>query len=164
MDYLTKITNLRKVREEEINKIKEKFHEDPKLFDYFPINEHWKIPVKVTIRKPRDAITDFNDVYQRIGRVDVSIDSTNIPLTLYKLGDDEKYFVCLRDLTSDKTSYPVGRIVPLLKEEENFYVDFNLAFAPFCGHLIELVPCPLIRDSISIPIDAGEKYIPTDSE
>jgi uncharacterized protein (DUF1684 family) len=157
MNYIEQIVSLRKIREEEINTIKTTYGEEKEKFEYYPIDEKWKIPAIITLRKPKNPILDFENIYEKIGVAKVEFFKQAYPFTLFKLQNEEnKYYICLRDGTSGKTTYPVGRIIPILKEQENFYAECNLAFAPVCGHLTKVVSCPMISDSLAIAIEAGE--------
>ena len=161
MSYSNLIDTLRKNRENEINAIKKKYKESNEQFHYFPIDEKWKLPANIYIRSPKDGVKDYETVYQKIGKVEIKFHDNQFSFNLYSLENQGQYFICLRDLTSTefKTSYSVGRFVPIFKDNNSFFIDFNLAFAPVCGHLIKVVPCPMIRDEINIKIEAGEKYL-----
>ena len=100
---------------------------------------------------------DYSIKFIRIGKLDVEIEKNPLRLDLYQIeNQNDKYYIYLKDGTSGRTSYGLGRFVPIIKDENDFFVDFNLAFTPACGH-IEGSACPWARESTGIAIEAGEK-------
>jgi uncharacterized protein (DUF1684 family) len=145
-------------REERINDFKKV--EEKEVFEYYPIDEKWKIPGEITLRKPKEGMIDYKINFIRIGKIDFVLERNPLKLDLYKedTSDDETYYIYLKDATSGKTSYGLGRFVPVIKENEKHFLDFNLAFTPACGH-IEGSACPWARESTAIAIEAGEKAV-----
>ena len=140
-----------------INSYRKDNGQEPEHFEYFPIDSKWKYPSSITLRKPKPGMIDHSLQFVRIGKLDVEIEKNPLKLDLYQIeNENDKYFIYLKDGTSGKTSYGLGRFVPILKEQENYFVDFNLAFTPACGH-IEGSACPWARESTGIAIEAGEK-------
>ena len=71
--------------------------------------------------------------------------------------------VYFRDLTNNRGTYPAGRFVELTPLDGGKYrIDFNLARNPFCAYS-SVYPCPVPwpGNSISAPVEAGEKYLPS---
>lgn len=100
-----------------------------------------------------------------IGKIEFEIESLQTKADLYQIENEhKKYYLGLKDMTTSKSSYGTGRFIPIIKENDQFFVDFNLAFTPVCGHLSsskdKLIACPMFRDSISFIIEAGEKIHP----
>ena len=159
LDYTAHISNLRNEREKIINQIRQENGQEEEKFDYYPIDEKWKIQVEsVKLRKPKEGMTDYNLKFTRVGKIDFTLQNNNpLKLDLYQLESDNKnYYVYLKDGTSGKTSYGLGRFVPVLKLDEEYFIDFNLAFTPACGH-VEGSACPWARESTGVAIEAGEK-------
>ena len=101
-------------------------------------------------------MTDYDIKFIRMGKIDFTLLNNPLKLDLYQVENQDDYYIYLKDGTSGKTSYGLGRFVPILKEEEDYFVDFNLAFTPACGH-VEGSACPWARESTGIAIEAGEK-------
>ena len=144
-------------RQELINKYRKENGEEEDHFDYYPIDDKWKATGVITLRKPKEGMIDYNIKFIRVGKIDIVIDKNPLKLDLYQIeNENDNYYIYLKDGTSGKTSYGLGRFVPVLKEQEKYIVDFNLAFTPACGH-IEGSACPWARESTGIAIEAGEK-------
>ena len=157
MDYTTQIKNLRLKREELINGYRKANGQEEETFEYFPIDEKWRFQGSISLRKPREGMIDYTIKFVRIGKIDVEISHNPLKLNLYQIEEqNDNYYIYIKDGTSGKTSYGLGRFVPILKENDNFFIDFNLAFTPACGH-IEGSACPWARESTGIAIEAGEK-------
>lgn len=156
-DYENHISTLRSKHEEQINTYRKTNGQNEEQFDYYPIDSRWKSSGNITLRKPKEGMIDYNIKFIRIGKIDIVIENNPLKLDLYQIeNDNDSYFIYLKDGTSGKTSYGLGRFVPVLKEQEEYIVDFNLAFTPACGH-IEGSACPWARESTGIAIEAGEK-------
>ena len=156
-DYESFVKNARAKHEEQINDYRKANGQDVENFSYYPIDEKWKVPGSITIRKPKEAMIDHSIQFIRIGKLDIVVEKNPLKLDLYQIKDkNDDYYIYLKDATSGKGSYGLGRFVPVLKENEEVYVDFNLAFTPTCGH-IEGSACPWARESTGIAIEAGEK-------
>lgn len=100
---------------------------------------------------------DHSIKFIRIGKIDLTLERNPLKLDLYQIeNENESFFIYLKDGTSGKGSYGLGRFVPVLKNDNDYIIDFNLAFTPACGH-IEGSACPWARESTGIAIEAGEK-------
>ena len=100
---------------------------------------------------------DYSIKFIRVGKIDLTIENNPLKLDLYQIeNESEKYFIYIKDGTSGRGSYGLGRFVPVLKDGPNYEIDFNLAFTPACGH-VEGSACPWARESTGIAIEAGEK-------
>lgn len=159
-EYTQLIETYRKNREDIVNNIREKQHLNPIDFEYFPISEEWRVSCTIIMRKKaKEGFTDYQDEYERIGKVKFQIKGTEQPsVQLYRLKNTEKLFIFVRDLTSGQTTYSSGRIVPIFqaKEASDGLIDFNLASNPLCAYIAGAA-CPLASDSIFYSIEAGEK-------
>lgn len=161
MDYSQQVNELRKKREDLINKYRHEYKIENQNFDYFPIDAKWKIPVSIIPRTPKGVIKDYKIGYQKVGRVDFKLDTLQVKADLYTIeNQSDKYHIGLKDMTSGQGSYGTGRFVPILKEADHYFVDFNLAFTPVCGHVesdTAIIACPNFRDNLAFKIEAGEK-------
>lgn len=152
------ITEQRKRREELINSYRAEQEEEPTTFEYFPISTDWR--VKVTdfkTRKPKPAMADYKTTFVRIGNIRFTLKGQGEKFDLVQEeGNEEALYIYLKDGTTGKSTYGLGRFVPVFKEEEEYFVDFNLAATPACGH-VEGAACPWAKESTTTPIEAGEK-------
>lgn len=158
MDYTTQITDLRTRREQIINDFRKEKGQDEEHFEYYPIDERWKLVGNVTIRKPREGMEDYSIKFSRVGKIDVDFGNNNLlKFNLYQIENEEdSLYIYIKDGTSGISSYGLGRFIPVFKEKDSYSVDFNLAFTPACGH-VEGTACPLTRESTGVAIEAGEK-------
>ena len=162
MSYESEVEKHRKLREDLIKGYQKAASEEETSFNYFPIDKKWKVPAEVIIRKPKEAMEDYKIKFKRIGKITFDLLDNNHKLfNLFKVDDDlkEEFYIYLKDGTTGKSSYGVGRFVKVLKEDDHFFVDFNLSFTPACGH-IGATACPWARESSPVSIEAGEMYIP----
>ena len=93
------------------------------------------------------------------GKIDLVINEVQSSLTVYKVIDQEYYFVPFKDSTTGNESYSGGRYINLEKiEESKFIVDFNLAYNPSCAYN-KKYSCVLVpsENILPIPIEAGVK-------
>lgn len=163
MDYLEQVDSLRKKREALINEYRLENHEGNQIFEYFPIDNKWKVPVVLIHRTPKGIIKDYKIGYQLVGKADFKLETLQIKADLYnKENETESYHLGLKDMTSGNSSYDTGRFVPIIKENDQYFADFNLAFTPVCGHFDPkdsetYIACPNFRDKIAMRIEAGEK-------
>jgi uncharacterized protein (DUF1684 family) len=129
---------------------------------YFP--ENLDLRLEVTVKRfPRQEKvqiqTSTGDVqtYIRYGRFKFSVDGAEAELTLYK--DKSSYFLLFVDSLAGKETYGAGRYLepePLGKDQ--FMVDFNLAYNPYCAYN-DMWSCPITppENRLKVPIHAGEK-------
>ena len=71
-------------------------------------------------------------------------------------------FIPFKDLTCEIETYAAGRFIELTEPaEEDFILDFNLAFNPLCNYA-DVYNCsyPPIENQLDIEIKAGEKVYP----
>lgn len=163
MSYETIINDQRVLRENLIRDFqKENGEEETNSFTYFPVDEKWRVSAEITIRKPKEGLKDHKLTFTRIGKLGFSLQDIAHKFDLYQIENepDDKY-IYLKDGTSGKNSYGVGRFVQVVKDGGKTFVDFNLAFTPACGHLTASA-CPWARESSTISIEAGEKSVEKD--
>ncbi|MHA2295204.1 MAG: DUF1684 domain-containing protein [Candidatus Hodarchaeales archaeon] len=156
-DFEIQVTELRKKREEIINGILSSQKTPPVTFEYFPISENWRIKTEVKIRKTKPGPIDFNIKYVKIGAAKTDIRGQPNRFSLYQVENDpDSLFIFIKDGTSGKSTYGLGRFATVIKEGEEYFIDFNAAFTPACGY-IEGAGCPFTTEKTNIPIEAGAK-------
>ena len=105
----------------------------------------------------------------RVGFFEFEIDGMNERLAAYKVvprpqhhHEDRSLFVPLRDATSGKETYGAARYLDIEElRTDNYLLDFNLAYNPYCAYSDDYVcPFPPRENWLSIPIRAGEKNFP----
>lgn len=133
---------------------------------YFPPESRYR--VRATLRRtpvPEEAYLRTNRDGQAVMRYlgDLSFRLEGKPLTLgvYHAGEGvgTSVFVPFRDRTSGEDSYGPGRYLTLeLNEQDEYEVDFNRAFNPYCAYSDDY-ECgfPPAENDLSVPIPAGEK-------
>lgn len=129
---------------------------------YFPENPALRmiLTVEEFIEKDVAAIqTTTGDVreYLRYGRFFLQVDGQDVVLTLY--GDEGEYFLPFVDGLADVETYPAGRYLePTALGQNQFLVDFNLAYNPYCAYN-DAWSCPITprENRTQVVIRAGEK-------
>jgi uncharacterized protein (DUF1684 family) len=98
----------------------------------------------------------------RAGRFSFELQGKNLKLWAYTFIDaeaDDSFFVPFTDKTTGHETYYGGRYldVPVLEEDE-YLLDFNQAYNPFCAYNPNFT-CPLVpaENDLSIAVRAGEK-------
>lgn len=102
--------------------------------------------------------------YRRWGRFKFTIDGQEAALTIYASLQGHDFFMPFRDATSGKETYGSGRYLdsyrPGLQRtgENQFEVDFNLAYNPYCAYNDDYsCPLPPRENWLTVAISAGEK-------
>jgi len=75
--------------------------------------------------------------------------------------EDENLFLVFRDATSGDTTYGAGRFLSakIVEGSNDVVLDFNLATNPPCAFTpFATCPLPTPENTLTVPIDAGEKY------
>ncbi|MFI5412986.1 MAG: DUF1684 domain-containing protein [Candidatus Lutacidiplasmatales archaeon] len=115
------------------------------------------IPEEVYLRTNRDN----QAVMRYIGDLRFSLSGESLHLRLYHAGEGvgASVFVPFRDLTSGKDSYGPGRYLTLeLNEADEYDVDFNRAFNPYCAYTDDFeCAFPPSENDLPVAIRAGEK-------
>ena len=132
---------------------------------YFPENPALRLEVTLEKFPQPENIqmqTSTGDVqtYTRFGLCKFSVDGAEVELTIYK--DRDNYFLPFVDSLAGKETYGAGRYLepePLGKDQ--FLVDFNLAYNPYCAYN-DMWSCPITpsENRLIVPIRAGEKLFP----
>ena|SRR5271170_5150689 len=138
------------------------FHE----LRYFPPDQKYRI--RATLKRasvPEEAYLrtnrDGQAVMRYLGDLTFTLDGKKLTLGVYHAGEGvgTSVFVPFRDRTSGEDSYGPGRYVTLeLNEADEYDVDFNRAFNPYCAYTDDY-ECgfPPAENDLSVPIRAGEK-------
>jgi len=133
---------------------------------YFPPDPKYRVrarlhraavPEEAYLRTNRDG----QAVMRYLGDLSFEIEGKRLTLAVYHAGEGvgTSVFVPFRDRTSGDDSYGPGRYVTLeLTESDEYDVDFNRAFNPYCAYTDEY-ECgfPPAQNDLPVPIRAGEK-------
>jgi uncharacterized protein (DUF1684 family) len=100
-------------------------------------------------------------LFNRVGYFDLVVDGKPVRIQAYQSAEreDPSLFVPFRDATSGKETYGAARYLDFeVEHDDNYAVDFNYAYNPYCAYSDDYV-CPLPpRDNwLTVPIRAGEK-------
>jgi uncharacterized protein len=133
---------------------------------YFPPDERYRVQATlVRAAVPEEAYLrtnrDGQAVMRYLGVLWFQIDGKKLSLGVYHAGEGvgTSVFVPFRDRTSGDESYGPGRYVTLeLNEADEYEVDFNRAFNPYCAYTDDY-ECgfPPAENDLQVPIRAGEK-------
>lgn len=141
---------------------------------YFPIDSKYRVRAKL-VKDPNPQkifLTTSKGVPRemiRVGFFEFEIDGTTQRLAAYKAipqpghpHEDESLFVPFRDATSGKKTYGAARYLDIPEQKgDEYLLDFNLAYNPYCAYNDDYVcPFPPRENWLSIPIRAGEKNFP----
>jgi uncharacterized protein (DUF1684 family) len=96
------------------------------------------------------------------GLLEFDIDGETVTLEPYiSAPGDRDLFIVFRDATSGDTTYGAGRFLDaeLSEGSSEVVLDFNLATNPPCAFTpFATCPLPTPENTLSVPIEAGEKY------
>ncbi len=135
-----------------------------KSLSYFPINEKYKLIVKLEKNPNPDEIIIFSSKgderqFLRYGFFEFELDGENNKLTVFKPPDADYLFLPFKDKTAGSESHGAGRYVDIeLTSDEKYLIDFNLAYNPLCAYN-DNFNCALtpFENVLSISIPAGQK-------
>jgi len=143
-----------------------------KVPGWYPVDPRLSFEVRLEAASSpvrRRALTlDGIDVEaEAVGHVSVTVEGTTTRLPVMRMpipGTEETELqVYFRDKTNDHSTYPAGRFVDLARTSNGAYrLDFNRARNPFCAYS-SVYPCPVpwSGNALPVPIEAGEKYLPS---
>lgn len=148
--------------------------EDLKVFqalDFFPASADFFVQAKF-IRTEKEkpfkmpTTTDRKPLYVKYGELHFTINDKKCKLNVYqnvefsqKPGYKDDLFLPFTDLTSGVESYGGGRYIDVkIQEGENWVVDFNQAYNPYCAYN-ERYSCPIPpqENDLKVAIKAGVK-------
>ncbi|MGD0250457.1 MAG: DUF1684 domain-containing protein [Thermoplasmata archaeon] len=138
------------------------FHE----LRYFPPEPRFRVKASLErVPNPEEAFLrtnrDNQAVMRYLGDLVFSVGSRKLRLKVYHAGEGvgTSVFVPFRDSTSGRESYGPGRYLTLeLNESDEYELDFNRAFNPYCAYTDEF-ECgfPPSENDLPVPIRAGER-------
>ena len=138
------------------------FHE----LRYFPGDPKYLVRARLKRRPSPEEVylrtnRDNQAVMRYIGDLEFSLGKETFRLRLYHAGEGvgRSVFVPFRDRTSGEESYGAGRYLTLeLNETDEYEVDFNRAFNPYCAYTDDFeCAFPPSDNDLPVPIPAGEK-------
>ena len=130
--------------------------------NYFPENPDLRLEVAVEEFPEKDEVqmqTTTGDIqtYVRFGKFKFAVQGQEAELTIYASPDG--FFLPFVDALAGTETYGAGRYLePEPLGEGKFFVDFNLAYNPYCAYN-ERWSCPITprENRIKVPMRAGEK-------
>jgi uncharacterized protein len=133
---------------------------------YFPIDEGFRVQARLVRRPvPEEAYLRTNRDGQAsmryVGDLEFRIGGRALKLRVYHAGEGvgTSVFIPFRDATSGADSYGPGRYLVLdLNEDDDYDLDFNRAFNPYCAYT-EAFECgfPPAENDLPVEVRAGEK-------
>ena len=133
---------------------------------YFPPDPELRVRAKlVRVPVPEEAYLrtnrDNQAVMRYLGDLKFHLEGRDLHLRLYHAGEGvgTSAFVPFRDRTSGRDTYGPGRYLTLeLNEQDDYELDFNRAFNPYCAYTDEY-ECgfPPSENDLPVSIRAGEK-------
>ena len=135
--------------------------------DYFPISEDYVFELPMNrYDNPETIQMETSDGqirdYMKVGYLSFTVDGNNADIHVYQDAHNlDHFFVPFRDTTSGPETYGAGRYMDLDRHGENFILDFNKAYSPFCAYNPNF-SCPIapFENHLKIAIHAGEKNFP----
>jgi uncharacterized protein len=138
---------------------------------YFPIDERFRVAARLVRHPvPEEAYLRTNRDGQAsmryVGDLAFRLAGKSLKLRVYHAGEGvgTSVFIPFRDATSGGDSYGPGRYLVLdLNEDDDYELDFNRAFNPYCAYT-EAFECgfPPSENDLPVPVRAGEKVWATD--
>jgi len=174
-EYLNAIAEERQTKDlnfrtAEHSPLKPEMKNDFKGLNYFPAGVDWRFEGKLVLNDSTviDTIlgTKAKDKRpaKRYGWFKFSKNGKDMSLLVYKMlrsksGYEDYLFLGFTDKTSGTESYPAGRYIDLVKNNDDFYVvDFNKAYNPYCAYNAKFsCAIPPLENDLPIAVTAGEK-------
>ena len=128
---------------------------------YYPENPALKLELALErLFSPQEVVLATSSgaerEYMHIGQVRFTVGQQEAVLQIYE--DDYGFFLPFSDATGPDETYGAGRYIePHEIRPDALYVDFNLAYNPYCAYN-EHWSCPLppSANRLSVRIEAGE--------
>ncbi len=147
---------------------------DRARLQFYPISEEYHIAARVEriYEAPWFAMETSGGLkknFRVYAILHFSLGGSSMKLFVYQsqqLMDTEEYkdylFIPFTDLTNGEETYENGRYIDLTTgglQEENFYIDFNRSYNPYCAYISNVYNCPVPpkENSLQVSIRAGEK-------
>jgi uncharacterized protein (DUF1684 family) len=135
--------------------------------EYFEIDERYRVTATLeAYEELREVeiptITGDPAVMLAPGLLRFELDDHTLTLEPYVGSpEDDSYFLVFRDRTSGVTSYGGGRflVADAVDQDGTTTIDFNYAYSPPCAFTaFATCPLPTPQNSLTVPIEAGEKF------
>ena len=133
---------------------------------YYPFSAKYRVRARLErLERPEEAYLrtnrDGQAVMRYLGDLVFSLERRSLKLRVYHAGEGvgSSVFVPFRDGTSGRETYGPGRYLIIeLNPEDEYDVDFNRAFNPYCAYT-DAYECgfPPSENDLPVPIRAGEK-------
>jgi hypothetical protein len=143
--------------------------------DYYPPNPELDLSVTVEPFEQADEIAMLttngaHQHYTRYGQFSFAVAGETVKLTIY--AGEHGFFLPFVDANAGTETYPAGRYLePEHLGGNQFHVDFNMAYSPFCAYnepealaaqvsrLPQTWTCPITpaENRLTVPVHAGEK-------
>jgi uncharacterized protein (DUF1684 family) len=128
---------------------------------WFPVDEKFRLPARWVTQKAPLKVQDITGAVENNtspGYAVFTFEGREYKLIANPSG--EQIFFVFRDETTGKTTYPAGRFLYAdAPQGGRILMDFNRAISPPCAYTpYATCPLPPIENSLSIPVQAGEKY------
>lgn len=130
---------------------------------WFVIDPAYRIQGKFIPRTPPRQMEVVNvvgilEMMENPGVVEFTLHGHDCRLEAFK-NDDGKLWFVFKDATNGSQTYPTGRfLVATLESDGTVILDFNRAYNPPCAFTpYATCPLPPPGNSLSVPIEAGEK-------
>ena len=132
--------------------------------NYYDENQDFSlvlVPKRFDSPETIEMQTSTGDVtsYLRWGRISFEVNGEAAQMTLFKVSEDDDFFLPFADRTSGDESYGAGRYLEVKSlPDGHIMVDFNYAYNPYCAYN-ECWSCPLtpFENRTKVPTRAGEK-------
>jgi uncharacterized protein len=134
--------------------------------NYFPIDDRYRVRARLVRRPvPEEAYLrtnrDGQAAMRYVGDLEFRLSGRDLKLRVFHAGEGvgTSVFVPFRDATSGSESYGPGRYLILeLTEDDEYDLDFNRAFNPYCAYT-EAFECgfPPSDNDLPVAVRAGEK-------
>jgi uncharacterized protein len=99
-------------------------------------------------------------LFNRVGRFNLLLEGDRVQLQAYQSAgmEDPSLFIPFRDATSGRETYPSGRYLDMkVEHDDNYLVDFNYAYNPYCAYNEGYVcPLPPRENWLKVAMRAGE--------
>ena len=170
-DYLAELKTERAMKDEFMARHPESPFVQNSIYDfrglrYFPPDERLRLRATLErIPEPREAYLRTNRDGQAamrwVGDLRFKVSGRTVRLRVYHAGEGvgTSVFVPFRDATSGRETYGPGRYLTLeLNESDEYELDFNRAFNPYCAYT-DAYECgfPPAENDLPVPVRAGEK-------
>lgn len=137
---------------------------------YFPVDPAYRVCARIEPQERRRRVVLDTQGWEReawyFGKLFFELhgESQELVLLLFDKdpSPDSRFLLMFRDKTTGKETYPACRYLSIpYQEEGETWVDFNLAFNPYCAYGDGFAcPLPPYGNTISTAVRAGEKTYP----